>query len=87
MVQKVAVKCEVEAGLRHATTGKLCQPSSEWVPFSNYGRLRQRQERDGLRLSSHVPKIQWDSYPPLALRLLGYGKPSSLPLPSPYLYH
>ena len=50
----------------------LCRPSSEWVPFSNYGRLRQRKERDGLRLSSAVPKIQWDSKPPLpptAIRL------------------
>ena len=31
-------KCEFEAELRHATTGKLCQPSSKWVLFSNYGR-------------------------------------------------
>ena len=45
-------------------TGKLSvEPSSEWVPFSNEGRLRQRKERDGLRLSSAVPKIQWDSNP------------------------
>ena len=34
-----------------------CQPSSKWVPFSNSGRLRQRKERGGLRLSSAVPKI------------------------------
>ena len=26
---------EFEAGLRHPTTGKLCQPSSEWIPLSN----------------------------------------------------
>ena len=39
----------------------LCQPSSNSVPFSNQGRLRQRKERDGLRLSSAVSKIQWDS--------------------------
>ena len=44
----------------HATTGKLCQPSSEWVLFSNWERLRQRKQRDGLRLSSTVSKIQWD---------------------------
>ena len=31
MVQKVTVKHEFEAGLRHATTGKVCQPSSKWV--------------------------------------------------------
>ena len=41
-----------------------CKPISEWVHFSNQGRLRQRKERDGLRLSSAVPKIQWDSNPP-----------------------
>ena len=62
MVQKVAVKHEFKAGLRHATTRKLCQPSSKWVPFSNQGRIKQRWERDGLRLSSAVPKTQWDSY-------------------------
>ena len=33
----------------------------EVEPFSNQGRLRQRKERDGLRLSSAVPKIQWVS--------------------------
>ena len=31
--------------------------------FSNKRRLRQRKEMDGLRLSSAVPKIQWDSNP------------------------
>ena len=59
MVQKVAVRCAFEAALRHATTGNslLRQHSSKWVPFLNYGRIRQRMERDGLRLSSAVPKI------------------------------
>ena len=28
--------------------GKLCQPSSKWVPFSNHGRIRKRKEWDGL---------------------------------------
>ena len=48
-----------------------CQPSSEKVPFSNYGKLRQRKERGGLGLSSAVPKIQWKSNPhsPTAIRL------------------
>ena len=63
MVQKVAVKRELEAGLRYATTVKLCQPSSKWVPFSNLGRIRQRKERDRPRLPSAVPKIQLDSNP------------------------
>ena len=34
MMQKVPERCEFEAGLRYATTGKLCQPSSKWVPFA-----------------------------------------------------
>ena len=38
MVQRVAVKRKFEAGLRHATTGKLCQPSSKWVPFFELGK-------------------------------------------------
>ena len=61
MEQKVAMKREFEAGLRHSTTGKLCQPSSKWVPVSNKGGIRQRKERAGLCLSPDVPKIQWDS--------------------------
>ena len=56
MVQIVAVKREFEAGLCHATTGKLCQPSSKWVPFSNYGRPRQRKERDGLCFHQLCPR-------------------------------
>ena len=62
MVQEVAVKCEFEA-VRHVTNEKLCQSSSKWLHFSNKGRIRQRKERDGLRLSSAVPKMQWDFNP------------------------
>ena len=36
----------------------LCQPSRKWK-----GKERQQKERDGLRLSWAVPKIQWDSNP------------------------
>ena len=36
----------------------LYQPSSERVPFSNRRRIKQRKERDELRLSFAVPKIQ-----------------------------
>ena len=61
MAQKVPVSREFEAWLSHAATGKLCQPSRKLVPFSNSGRIRQRKERDGLCLSSAMPKIQWDS--------------------------
>ena len=35
IAQKAAVTHEFEALLRHVVTGKLCQPSSKWVPFSN----------------------------------------------------
>ena len=65
MLQKVAVKREFEAGLRHATTGKLSlfNPAVNRYLFSNLGRIRQRKERDGLLLSSGVPKIKWDSNP------------------------
>ena len=34
----------------------LCRPSSEWVPFSNWGRLWQRKEREGLRLHQLFPR-------------------------------
>ena len=49
----------------------LCQPSSKWVPFSNKGRIRQRNERDGLRLSSAVPRYSGTLTPtaPTANRL------------------
>ena len=41
----------------------LCQPSSKWVPFYDQRRIRQQKERGGPRLSSAVPKTQWDSCP------------------------
>ena len=40
MVQKVTVKREFEARLRHAKTGKLCQPSSKWILFFEFGKDR-----------------------------------------------
>ena len=42
-------------------------------PFSNQGRIRQRKERDWLRLSSALPKIPWASNPHCLP--LGYEKP------------
>ena len=51
MAQKGAVKRD------HATTGRLCQSNSKLVRFSDEGRMRQRKERDGLRLSSAMLKI------------------------------
>ena len=39
--------------------------------FFELGKIRQRKERDGLRLSFAVPMIQWDSNStaPMAIRL------------------
>ena len=51
MAQKVAVSRKFEARLRHAATGKLSLLTQQT------GRIKQRKERDGLRLSSAVPKI------------------------------
>ena len=53
----------------------LCQSNSKWVPSSNQRRIRQQKEKDGLCLSSAVPKIA-----PMSLRLLGYGKPLYSPI-------
>ena len=35
-------------------------PAVNGYLFSNQGQTRQRKEREGLRLLSSVPKIQWD---------------------------
>ena len=49
---------------------------NEWLfamkSFSNQGRIRQGKERDGLRFSSALPKIQWvlTATAPMAIRLL-----------------
>ena len=75
IAQKVAVSREFEAELGHTATGKLCQYSSKWVPLLNKGKIRQPKERAGLRLSSAVPKIQWDSNPHCVLTANSYGKP------------
>ena len=50
---------ELEAGLCHLTTGKLSPSTQQGMGtfFELGGRLRQRKERDGLRLSS-MPKTQ-----------------------------
>ena len=62
-----AESSEIAPGFRHAIRrleNSRCHPSScKWVPFSNQGRIKQRKERDDLRLSSAVPKIQWDCVP------------------------
>ena len=63
MVQKVAVSREFEARLRHAAIGKLSLSTQQKMgTFLELGKDK-RKERDGLRLSSAVPKIQWDSNP------------------------
>ena len=58
MVQKVAGRSRDRAQFSPFDNWKsFCQFSSKWEPFSNQGRIRQQRERDGLRLSSVVPKI------------------------------
>ena len=51
------VRSNPDFAIQIPITGKLCQPSSKWVPFSNQGRIRKLKERDGLPLLSAVPKI------------------------------
>ena len=64
MVQKVAIGGSLRLGFAmQRLETSLCQPSSKWIPFSNLGRIRQQKEKDGRRLSSAVPKIQWESNP------------------------
>ena len=55
MVQKVAGRSRDRA--------QFSPSSSKWEPFSNQGRIRQQKERDGLSVSSVVPKIYWASKP------------------------
>ena len=45
----------------------LCQPNSKWVPSSNQRRIRRQKEKDGLCLTSAVPKIAPNV--PTAIRL------------------
>ena len=61
MVQKVVVKREFETGAMRRLENSLCQPSRKRGLFFELGKVRQRKEKDELRLSSAVPKIQWDS--------------------------
>ena len=53
MVQKVAVKREVEADDWKTLS---VNPAVNGDPFSNQGRIRQREERNGPRLSSVCPR-------------------------------
>ena len=61
MVQKVAVKREFEARLRHAATGKLSLSTQQLM--DTFFKLGNDKERDGLRFSSAVPKMQWTLTP------------------------
>ena len=81
-VQKVAVRREFEAEFRHATIGKLGQPSSKWVPFSELGKDK---EAKGKRWAPPFISSAQDTVAlklPLLLRLLGYGTP--LPIKKPH---
>ena len=50
--------CEIESGLRPPATEKLSMSTQQFTFFPNQGRIWQRKERNGLRVSSAVPKIQ-----------------------------
>ena len=57
------VSSRLDFAMRRLENNSLCQPSSKWVHFSKYGRIRQQKEKDGPLLSFAVPKIQCDSNP------------------------
>ena len=60
MVQKVAWRSLIQ-GWAFNDWKTLCQPSSKLVPFLNQERIRQQKERDGLCLSSAVPKSSYSA--------------------------
>ena len=56
MVQRVAVKREFTAGLRHATTGKLSlSPSSKWIHFFELGKAKAAKRR-GMHFHQLCPR-------------------------------
>ena len=64
MVQKLAVSREFEARLRHAATEKLSLSTQQKMgTFFELGKDKATKGEGWLRLSSAVPKIQWDSNP------------------------
>ena len=54
---------EVEPSRRYATTGNCVNPAVNGCLSTKQGRIRQLTEKDGLRLSSAVPRIQLVSIP------------------------
>ena len=83
MVQKVAVSREFEARLRHAATGKLSLSTQQ--KMGTFFKLGKDKAAKGEGWSPPFISCAQDTLglePPLPLRLLGYGKPSPLPLPS-----
>ena len=50
----------------------LCQPSSGWLPFSNWRRMEQKKREMGL-LSYFFSKMHWVSDPHYPLQPLGYA--------------
>ena len=81
MVQKVTVKWEFEAGLRHAGTGKLPLSTQKQMGTSFEYRKNKAAEGEGwtlLFISCAQDTVRF--YPSLPLQLLGYGKPLPLPM-------
>ena len=54
MTQKVVKGRGFKLGMSHLAIGKLCLSGT---PVSNQEKIRQRKDRDGLRLSCAVPKV------------------------------
>ena len=54
---------EIVSGFCQLENSVIPAVDGYWYFFSNLGRIRQRKERDGLHLSTAVPKIQWASNP------------------------
>ena len=84
MMQKIVGS---NPGLGELVAGKLCQPSSKWVPFSNRGRILQQNEMDGSAIRVLCP-LDRGPLTRIASGLLGAFKtwenpPSPLPAPPP----
>ena len=62
-MQKVAVKREFEPGLSHATNGKLCQPSTKWVPFFELGKDKAAKGEGWAPPFISCAQDKWDSNP------------------------
>ena len=76
MVQKVAVSREFKVQLRHAATGKISLSTQQ--KMGTFFKLRKDKAAKGEGWAPPFISCAQDTvglYPPLPLRLLGYGTP------------